>query len=386
MAKKEATTKETKNIENTSSSFLSKIKKETIIIGFLIVLIITGSIIAFQIISKKNKIIEIAETKKQLIEDEQARLASLKRAMEQLIKEETNFLQVTSNTTADESLKEDAAILYKTGSVSLINAIGKKITLDDYDKFDANLLLNYARHLDITGDPDKARPLFEYITKHTKDSIILAYSYCSLANLYAINSSSSFNPERSREYRIKDIAIAKTLRQGDLRYLKLIDLYEAWALDEYTRLKNKENANKIIDTVFYCINRLPDYSTLKAAINKRVHTTYNFYNDIIIPENSTGDYKFYINNQGVGDAYITFSEDQNFIRVDYMTEGKLIGQLTGIGSFIDFNLLKFDVKIERYSDVHKTKKSTSGKKGKLLDGTLTEYGGKPVAVKLAKQE
>lgn len=391
MIQKEVTNKETTNKKKNTPNWFSKIKKEMIIIGFLIILIIVGTIISFRIISEKNEIIRVAQEEKQIVEDERARIAFIKDAIAELVEKEEEHLHLTASTTADQATKQNADLLYKTNSASLINQVNEKLTPEDYHKFDENSLMNYARHLEMNGDSDKAKTLLEYVIKETEDNLTLSYAYRSLASLYAQNSSPFFSAERSRDYREKDIAIAKAAPQGDLRYLKLIDLYEAWAIDEYTQLKNIENGNKLMDTAFYCINRLPDYSPLKADVDKRVRSTYNFYNNILIPENITGNYRYYVNNQGIGDAFITINESQGSIRIDYNSEGKLVGQLNGTGGFVDFETLKFEVQTESYSNVFKTQKSTTGtlelktQKGKLLDGVLNEYGKKPVTVKLAKQ-
>ena len=372
-------------------SFFSKIKKEVYIIIFLLICLIGGTVIAYQTITTKNKIIQDFEEKEQIAEDERTRIADIKSNMELLVDEETKFLQVSSSAIANSATKENANLIYKSETVRLINRIGKKITKDDYKKFDENLLMNYARHLNMIGDEEKSKTLFEYIVNKSNDSITLAHSYRELAKIHAIPTSNNFNPDQSRYYRQKDIAIAKAAPKLDARYLKLIDLYELWAKDEYTHLKNPENGNQLIDTALYCIGRLPDYSPQKKEIVKRIRSTYSFYNDILIEENTTGIYKFYINNQGYGDANITVNESQGSIKIDYITEGKLVGQLKGSGGFIDFGLLKFDVQIENYSDVYKTKKTSSGnieltsKKGKILDGFLNEYGKKPLPIKLVKQ-
>lgn len=390
MTKKEVADEKVKNRKSRIPEFLSKLKKEIIIIGVLIATIIIGGALCFRTITAKNKIISIAQEKKQIIEDEISRLAAIENGMKEIITEEANYLQIISGTATEENI-ENAAILYKTKTSSLIDKIAKKITPEDYTKFDPNLLMNYARHLDMKGDTGNAKKVFEYVIEKTKDSTTLSNAYRSLANIHAINTSPHFSQRMTRKYRAKDIAIAKAAPQNDLRYLKLIDLYEIWALDEYTNLKNVSNGNKLLDTAIYCIGRLSDYSPLKAETEKRIRATYNFYNDVLIPENTTGKYKYYINNQGVGDAIITINDSLNSIQVDYTTEGKLVGQLKGTGGFVDYNLLKFEVEIESYSDVFKTQKKSSGnieleaKKGKLLDGTLNEYGEKPVGVKLVKQ-
>jgi len=390
MDKKEVIKKEVKNIKKSSSKRFSRIKE--IIIGILIIVIIAGSVIANNIISKKNEIIRIAEEEKQIIENERERIAFIKEAINELIKGEEEHLRLAASTTANQSTKQKARVLYKTKSASLIDLINKKITPKDYQKFDPNLLMNYGRHLEMNGNLEKAKEFFEYVITEGKDDLTLSYAYRSLAGLHAQSTSPFFSAVRSRDYRKKDIAIAKKTPQGDTRYLKLIDLYEAWAIDEYTHLKNIDNGNKLMDTAIYCINRLPDYIPLKTEVSQRIRATYSFYNNILIPENSTGDYKFYINNQGVGEAFISVNETQVTIRIDYIAEGKLVGQLNGTGSFVDFETLKFEVKTESYSTVFKTQKSTTGtlelktKKGKLLDGFLNEYGKQPVAVKLAKQE
>jgi len=392
MIEKEVKKKEIKTKEEHTPGWFSKITKETAIIGGLIILIIVGSFVAFQIIAKKNEIIRIAEEEKQVIEDERVRIEFIKNSIRELVDSEEEHLHLMASTTADLAAKQNADLLYKTKSASLIAEIDKKITREDYAKFAPNLLMNYARHLEMNGDLEKAKDFFEYVIKNTEDDLTLSYAYRSLAELHAQSNSPFFSAERSRDYRNRDIAVAKTAPQGDLRYLKLIDLYEAWAIDEYTDLKNVQNGNKLMDTAIYCIGKLPDYSPLKAEVNQRIRATYSFYNDILIPENSTGDYKFYINNQGIGEAFITINEQLGAIRIDYSSEGKLVGQLNGTGGFVDFETLKFEVKTESYSDVFKTQKSTSGtlelktKKGKLLDGFLNEYGEKPVAIKLAKQE
>ncbi|NAS32457.1 hypothetical protein GTQ40_15845 [Flavobacteriaceae bacterium R38] len=392
MIQKEVTNKKATNEKKNNSNWFSKIKKEVIIIGFLIIIIIAGAIISFQTISEKNEIIRVAQEEKQIIEDERARIAFIKDAIAQLVEKEQEHLHLIASTTADQVTKQNANLLYKTNSANLIDQVNEKLTPEDYHKFDGNSLMNYARHLEMNGDSDKAKTLLEYVIKETEDDLTLSYAYRSLATLYAQNNSSFFSAERSRDYRKREIAIAKDAPQGDLRYLKLIDLYETWAIDEYTHLKNIENGNKLMDTAFYCINRLPDYSPLKADVDKRVRSTYNFYNNILIPENITGNYRYYVNNQGIGDAFITINESQGSIRIDYNSEGKLVGQLNGTGGFVDFETLKFEVQTESYSSVFKTQKNTTGtlelktQKGKLLDGILNEYGKKPVAVKLAKQE
>ena len=387
----EEETEETTSGKKKNDVFLKRLKIEWFVIAILLLLIIIGGIYSYRTIAAKDKIIKEAEEAARIVEDERVRLASIKTSMERMIEEEADYLQLTSSNTADQTTKDNASLLYKTKSAGLIEEVETKFKQEDYSKFDANLLMNYARHLDMTGNTKKAKELLEYIIGTAKDSITLSYSYGTLANIHSVNGSSYFSPTLSRKYRERIINIAKAAPTGDLRYLKLIDLYEKAAIVEYANFKNKERADKLIDTALFCIGKLPDYSPLKADISQRIRSTYNFYNDILIPENITGNYKFYIDNKGVGDAYITINENQGSIRIDYVSEGKLIGQLNGTGGFVDYGTLKFEVQTESYSNVFNTKKSTSGtlelgsKKGKLLDGVLNEYGKKPVSVKLAKQ-
>ncbi|NER15289.1 hypothetical protein GWK08_17670 [Leptobacterium flavescens] len=392
MAKEEIPAEEVKQTEKPEQQLKSRIKKERIIYGSIIGLLLIGCIVSLNVISSKNKFIKETEEKQKIIEDERVRLASIRNAIEEMIQEEAQYLQVSSSSAADLATKQNASLLYKTKSSSLIDGIKTKFTEEDLDAFDPNLLMNYARHLDMTGEPGEAKKILEYVIGKAKDSITLAYSFRSLANIHVIPSSDHFSPDLSRKYHQQDIDIAKAAPTGNERYINLINLYESWAIDEYTHLKNKENGNKLIDTAVFCINKLPDYEPVKAELAERIQSTYSFYNDILIPANTSGDYKFYINNKGVGDAFISMNSKDGSIRIDYLSEGTLVGQLTGNGGYVDHNLLKFDVQIESFSNVFNKKKNSSGtlelqtKEGKLLDGNLYEYGKKPVPVKLAKQQ
>ncbi|WP_340075631.1 hypothetical protein [Leptobacterium sp. I13] len=384
-------TQENNPIREELKSTKAKLKKQRIFkwlffSAFVAVTSIASYIIILDEIedAKERKLAAIKKT-------EEERIATIKKAIERMLQEEVNYLQVASSNNSDYVAKQNAALIYRTRTNRLLEEINTQITTEDLSNIDPNLLMDYARHLDKSGDVKQAEVLYQQIVNTSKDTTLMTYAMRSLAKLYADNSSSLFNESLSRDFRKKNIQIVKE-DKNLTRYLHMAELYELWAMDEYTQFKDLEMGNKVIDTAFYCVDKLPDYNKQKQAIHKRLIEAYNFHNNVLIPENTTGDYKFYIENVGAGNAYITITSAQEAsITIDYLDEGKLIGRLKGTGSYIDLNTLKFDVRTESYSAVFKSSKSTSGtleltaKEGKQFTGSLNEYGEKTTAVRLVKQ-
>lgn len=323
-----------------------------------------------------------------IIEKNSSRLNSVKESIAKLIEEEEKLMQISSSQYTDISTKNSAYASYQSKSGYLIDKISRMIDTVNINLLEPNLLLNYGRFLYNYGKFEESAKTFQKVIELSNDSTTTGVGYRSLANIYANPSYNKSNPSRSRELRKADIRIANNLA-GERKSDYLSRSYELWALDEYYLLHNIQYGNKLIDSAKYYVQLFPDVNINKTVILNRLTETYNYYNNILVPSQISGEYKFYSSNGKQGNAYISSNSIGSSININYIKNNKLYGRLSGNGSPINLNKLRFDVNIEIVEIINKPNYyqgslNLQTQKGKMLTGYLFEYGKEPEKYFLTK--
>ncbi|WP_340063495.1 hypothetical protein [Ascidiimonas aurantiaca] len=321
----------------------------------------------------------------------EARLDSVRMHITTLINEEKIYKQVAFHPEALEAETANAMLIFKTNARVLLDRVYTLASPEELLNLEPDVLIHIARNREMLNEKEEAAQLFEHVLANTEAAEIKVHALNSLKRIYMERSSPVFNPGKAREYTVAHLQLAKA-DQSKNRYIHLARLYERWALNEYTLGKTASFGNKVLDSAFYCVNKLPDYRREKDSLKKRYANIYNFHNQILTASNITGVYKFYINNVGMGEGHLTLDGEKIIVRIDYLENERLVGQITGAGLFIDDRFLKFEVELKSYSDVFKAFRDSKGtlelktENNFILNGFLYEFGKDPVGMKLVKKE
>jgi len=321
----------------------------------------------------------------------EARLDSVRMHINTLINEEKIYKQVAFHPEALEGEAENALLIFKTNARVLLQRIDTQVSPEELLNIAPDMLVHIARNREVLNEKEETAQLFEHVLANTEAPEIKTYALNSLKRMYTERSSPVFNSAKAREYTVAHLQMAKA-DQGENRYVHLARLYERWALNEYALGKTANFGNKVLDSAFYCVNKLPDYRREKDSLQKRYANIYNFHNQILTSSNITGTYKFYINNVGMGEGHLTLDGEQVTVRIDYLENERLVGQITGNGLFTNDRSLKFEVDLKSYSDVFKAFRDSKGtlelktENNFILNGFLYEFGKDPVGMKLLKKE
>lgn len=333
-----------------------------------------------------NSILEKRETAKK--EEQSTTLGVIKASIAKLIDEEEKFLQISSNQNIDNVTRNNANLSFQSKSSYLIDQISSRINKENINQIEPNLLMNYGRFLYNLGHYEESAKAFRKVIELSKDSITKGVGFRSLANIYANPSYDKYNPAKSREFRKQDINIANNFA-GERKSDYLSRSYELWAIDEYYFLKNVQYGNKLIDSAKAYTELFPELNSNKQLLLNRLNEIYNFYNDILVPSQISGEYSFFSSDGKSGIAFISANSYGFKIRVDYIRNNKLYGRLSGEGNMISLNTLKYDVQIETV-DIFSKPNYNGGsltlntQKNKKLVGYLYEFGLEPVKFNLTK--
>lgn len=324
----------------------------------------------------------------EIIQKESFTLNTVKESIAKLIEEEEKFMQISSNQYADISTKNSAYASYQSKLSYLMDKISRMINTENINLLEPNLLLNYGRFLYNSGKFQESANIFQKVIELSQDSITNGICFRSLANIYANPSYNKSNPFKSRELRKEDIRIANNL-DGERKSDYLSRSFELWAIDEYYFLNNIKDGNRLIDSAKYYAQLFPDLNTNKIVILNRLTEIYNFYNNILVPSQISGEYKFSSSDGKQGNAYISTNTFGSSVNIDFIKNNKLSGRLSGNGNLINIKDIRFDVRIEVVDMFNKSNYNSGSlnlqtQKGKKLTGYLYEFGKEPVKYYLTK--
>ena len=351
-------------------------------------LLLSGA--AIFISTKKNKEPEpvVVEKSPEILQKE--KLDSVSKLITQTVEKEQLYLSAFYHPLATKTDINNAKVNYKTQVAYVLSIVNKLLKKDEIVKLNSKMLIQYAKLENEHGDRKKAVEAYEHILKNSNHLIFKNLAINDLALIYADKSSLFYNPKKVREFKKQIINTEKKFPSKD-RYIRLAELYEEWAEIEFTLFNNSSYGNKVLDSAFYCVNKLPDYSPYKDSLLVRLKAIYKYQNHILSEKTIVGAYKFYVNNVGQGTAKITFNNNLYSIQIDYLEENKLVGQIKGTGNFTDPELLVFDVKFTNYSDKFETFKNGTGvvelatEPNFSLKGDYKKYGDETVAIRLLKK-
>lgn len=364
--------------------------KKQLIFNVLVIvsLVLSCSALYFTTTKSKNPETNIIEKTPEALRKE--KLDSISAMIVSTVAKERIYQNLAINPLATSTEVSNAQINYKTEVVYTLSSIKSLASWDDLKLLDFNMLIQYAKLENTYGDRKTAAKAYEYILKNSKHLIFKNEAIIQLAGIYSDRSSLLYNPEKARDFQKEIINTEKKYPSKD-KYEQLARLYEEWAKTEFIQFKDKAYGNKVLDSAFYCIRKLPDYLNYKDSLLTRLNAIYNYHNNILTSKTVDGDYKFYVKNVGEGVAKITTADDHISLRIDYLDGKKLMGQIKGIGNFTDPELMIFDVTLKSFSDKFESFREGTGviefktAPNNILNGTLKEYGKEPISLRLLKK-
>ncbi|XLS30138.1 hypothetical protein ACJD0Z_04760 [Flavobacteriaceae bacterium M23B6Z8] len=319
----------------------------------------------------------------------QEKLDSVANIIHTILDKERIYQSVAFHPLATKTEAANAALNFRTEVVKGLSLIADLVSEEELASLNDELLMQFAKFENEYGEKSRAAKTYEYIIEVSDQLVLKEQAIDQLAVIYADRSSLLFNPEKVRVLQ-KQILNREKKKQSKDRYERLSTLYEDWAKTEYIQLRDQDYGNKVLDSAFYCVRRLPDYLIYKDSLLQRLTAIYNYHNNVLTPDNIPGNYKFYVNNVGAGTATIASSNDVLSIRIDYLDNEKLMGQITGSGKFLDKETMVFDISLKSYSDKFESFRDGKGTlelktaANYLLKGTLKEFGKDPVELRLLK--
>jgi hypothetical protein len=317
------------------------------------------------------------------------RLDSVSKIIASTIEKERIYQSAAFHPLASETTVANARLNYQTEVAYALSSIKNLLKWDELMLMNSEMIIQYAKLENEYGDRKKAAKAYEYILENSDPLIFKNEAISRLAIIYADRSSLLYNPEKARSFQKKILTVEKKYPSKD-RYERLAKLYEEWAKTEFIQFKDQEYGNKVLDSAFYCIRKLPDYIAYKDSLLQRLEAIYKYHNNILTLKTIAGDYKYYVNNVGTGTAKIAIVKDHLSLRIDYLEGNKLIGQAKGIGNFTDPELMIFDVTLKSYSDKFDSFRGSMGvielktEPNFLLKGTLKEFGEEAAELRLLK--
>lgn len=363
--------------------------KKQLVLWILSIVALVLSISAIFISSNQQDKIQENVVEKTPEAIRQEKLDSVTTLINSTIDKERIYQTVSFHPLSTSTESANAALNYRTEVVNGLSTIADLVSEEELAFLNHELLMQFAKFENEYGDKSRAARTYEYIIQNSDQLVLKEHAISQLAVVYADRGSLLFNPTKVRSLQ-KDILNREKKQQSKDRYERLAGLYENWAKTEYLQLKDQSYGNKVLDSAFYCVRKLPDYLIYKDSLLQKLTAIYNYHNDVLTPENIPGNYKFYVNNVGVGIAKLSTSEAAVIIRIDYLDNEKLVGQIKGSGTFLDAETLIFDVALKSYSDKFESFKNGMGTlelktaANFLLKGTLKEFGKDPVELRLLK--
>ncbi|WP_340202152.1 hypothetical protein [Ascidiimonas sp. W6] len=350
-------------------------------------LIMSGTAIFLSLQKDKKPTQEVIEKSPDVLKQE--RLDSVAFLINQLVEKESTYQMVAFHPMATKGESANASLNFRTQVVSLLSKITTLASEEELALLNDELLIQFAKFENEYGDKELAVKTFEYLLTRSNNLILKEQALSQLSVLYADRTSLLFNPTKVRVLQ-KNILAKEKKQQSKDRYERLANLYEEWAKTEYIQLRDTPYGNKVLDSAFYCVGKLPDYLSYKDSLLRRLTSIYNYHNDIITSKTISGDYKFYVNNLGMGTANIAVIQDEITIRINYLENDKLVGQIKGVGVFTDPEMIIFDVTLKSYSEKFETFRDGIGTlelitaPNFLLKGSLKEFGKDAVELRLLK--
>lgn len=366
---------------------MSSKKKLPYWILIFISLIMSGTAIFISLQKDKKPVKEVIEKTPDVLKQE--RLDSVTFLINQLVQKESNYQMVAFHPMATKEASANALLNFRTQVASSLSKITTLASEEELALLNDDLLIQFAKFENEYGDKKLAAKTFEYIITRSKKLFLKEIAVSELSVIYADRTSLLFNPAKVRVLQ-KDILAKEKKQQSKDRYERLAKLYEEWAKTEYIQLRDTPYGNKVLDSAFYCVGKLPDYLTYKDSLLQRLTSIYNYHNDILNSKTISGDYKLYVNNLGMGTANIAVIQDEITIRINYLENDKLVGQIKGRGVFTDPEMMIFDVTLKSYSSKFETFRDGIGTlelitaPNFLLKGLLNEFGKDAVELRLLK--
>ena len=363
--------------------------KNQVTYWILIAISLLFSGVAIFISTQKNKDPEptVIEKTPEVLQKE--KLDSVSKLITQTIEKEQLYQNVFYHPQATKTDITNAKINYKTQVAYALSIINKLLKKDEIVLLNSKMLIQYAKLENEHGDRKNAVDAYEHILKNSDHLIFKNLAVNDLALIYTDKSTLLYNPGKVRKFKKQIINTEKKFPSKD-RYIRLAELYEEWAETECTVLNNSSYGNKVLDSAFYCVNKLPDYSPFKDSLLIRLKAMYKYHNHILSEKTVAGSYKFYENNVGKGVAKIAFNNNLFSIQIDYLENEKLMGQIKGTGNFTDPELLVFDVSFTSYSEKFETFKNGKGvvelktEPNFSLKGDYKKFGDETIAIRLLK--